>query len=177
MSLRLLKKIVLIAGTSITLGSCGYKYTHVDIYPTKNENGWIKNLGEYTYNCYGNKVSVTGVSSYEYRQKTFFYIDVGDEYSTKTAQLTFTSDTAITIHNRCSTDLLQLTSDGKVFKPADFITSRILGEISCLYTFRHDVINYESFILSFNPGHIDCNLPSLQLKRNIEYGYRNVPLQ
>ena len=167
------------------LSSCGVKYKRIDLKPNEFENGWIEKYGSHTYYCAqssgahsGSKLSTSGVTSFEYRQQTFFYIDVYDEYAKKTPKIIINTESGMLPNGECPKDLVKLTHGDSVFIPIHGSSFLIggYGLLTCSYTFDRDVLMAQTLELIFNADYTDCKVPPLKLYHNIDSGYYGVPL-
>lgn len=163
--------IALISCLAVT--ACGTYYHRISYVPNENDPNWAGGI----YTCNAGKIQTTGVTHEPKKFESVFGIPIPYNYSKQDPLVWLAFDSGILQNKECSMSFVELEDEnGEILSPLSVysnLSSYSSGyDTFCFYRFSESLLANSSYTLKFNESHANCLIPSLQVNKTEESGYR-----
>jgi hypothetical protein len=153
--------------------ACGTYYTRISYVPDENDKKWIDGV----YTCAAGKIQTNGVTHEPKKFESIFGVPIPYNYSKQDPLVWLAFDSSILKNKECNLGLVQLEDkNGESISPVSVysnLSSNYSGyDAFCFYRLQKNILTKSSYTLKFNQSYANCAIPSLQVSKTEESGYR-----
>ena len=164
---------------SLMLTSCGVYYKN-EIYKQESNNKWRLRNSYSVFECGNKSISTEGVYTKLVRRDALLGIPLYGNTENIMPGISITFKNIIK-SGHCEMNLISAKSDKKIFKPVKVseFSRQEDGNfwLYCSYSFDEELKEKSEIDIIFDSNITKCDIPILHLKRGVNSGYRNIPIQ